>query len=277
VACTARCHARDSSPVDPSNHTPPPNVRLPPHRARRPVSLQCSARACRAPAGRSDTTAAASRRRSCPTLETAITAGQQLWPGSGTPQAAVELNEAGGARGGHRPSPARSSGIQRALHVVVMGLGVGVRWASTQVPDTRLPRRCRAWRARFSRTEPHSRGAVLLCRAAPGRAGVRVPHPRRGTGIGQEARLAPVVGRPSATVNRGTWPHQIRAHGQRIGEDRAGQRQAGSVPALSGAAGQPELTAAYARTRTPPRRRPAPTDPAAAARLPYLERRHRPG
>src|SRR3954471_18612500 len=85
VACTARCHARDSSPVGPSNHTPPPNVRLPPHRARRPVSLRCSARACRAPAGRSDITAAASRRRSCPTLETAITAGQQLWPGSGTP------------------------------------------------------------------------------------------------------------------------------------------------------------------------------------------------
>jgi hypothetical protein len=97
---------------------------------------------------------------------------------------AVRLNEARRrARGEHRPSPARSSGIQRALHVVVMGLGGGVRWRSTQVPDTRLPRRCRAWRARFSRTEPNSRGTALLCRAAPGRSGVRMPHPRPGAGL----------------------------------------------------------------------------------------------
>ena len=55
------------------------------------------------------------------------------------------------------------------------------------------PRRGRAWRARVSRTEPHPRGAALVCRVAPGRAGVRTPRPRRGTGIGQEALLPSVA------------------------------------------------------------------------------------
>jgi hypothetical protein len=77
------------------------------------------------------------------------------------------------ARGEHRPSPARSSGIQHALHVVVMGLGGGVRWRSTQVPDTRLPRRCRAWRE----------GPVLAHRAkleGDGASLPRCPWPSRG-------------------------------------------------------------------------------------------------
>lgn len=140
--------------------------------------------------------------------------------------AVVGVNEAAAPEGDTARLLRGSSGIQRALHVVVMGLGVGVRWASTQAPDTRLPRRRRAWRARFSRTEPHPRGATLLCRAAPGRAGVRTPHPRRGTGIGQEALLPPAAGPAVGNGESQTCARQIRADGQRFGEDQTGQRRA---------------------------------------------------
>ena len=88
----------------------PRNVRLPPHRARRPVSLQRSARACRAPAGRSDITAAASRRRWSPDAGDRDHRWSAALAGFWNSRGSRRVDRGGRRPRGHRPPPARVIG-----------------------------------------------------------------------------------------------------------------------------------------------------------------------
>jgi len=109
------------------------------------------------------------------TSEVSHTRGESAAPGQALRS---EIRCAGGRYPEeYRPPVARSPGIQRALHVVVMASASGSGGGGRR-PTTRCLRGVLCVRARPSRTESDPGGTALLHHTAPGRAGVRIVDPR---------------------------------------------------------------------------------------------------